>query len=518
MSAARGDASALATMDRFSNRCHPGGIGTMKGDASRRLADIVATGWRSDNKATEDVARARHQVAFLKASMDLNLAELFVLEHSCAVCNNALPKVEGAHPTCPRALSTHLWQGQMEKMHKMQKIGKKIASTDSLMKDLEGRLKTYEKIEKSLEGVTTAPGVDYRYNITASDGVSLVINEKNCTGGQPSTARSKFPNIVDTEVLPPIATPVLAPATPPIVPPATPVLAPVHTRSNAVYYVPPGNPRKTQEPRREEAKPIPTPKPEAPALRIWDTSPAQACLRQINGPRSANRDGGTPPFFKYGIQYQPAVPPDSIPWWSRMIVFSGLHPLTTWSDVLARVRGGPILRVERGGPTTMTVSFVHPAAAHAYARRVQTLNLHGQTVKVKLVPTASYPVRTALMEDIALRGVTRCLALPGCDDGFARSLELCLARRQIRDFVVSTIPTTPSAPIPIPTTTTAANITPAADADIINDTAKAATTISSSLSAASNTPRPRTAPSSENFRIAAFFTPPIPVLGCSKSR
>ncbi|KAI1302784.1 hypothetical protein F5Y03DRAFT_360954 [Xylaria venustula] len=465
-------------MDPFAKGYCSGGTGDKVREAKRRLTGLLAVGWNSDNKVTEDVARARYQIAYLEATRDVKSAELSELAHFCYMCNNALPKGDWTDLGGPVALSTRILQSQKEKMHEMQDLAQQITRTDNLKKELERRLKTYGTIEESLKSVTMLPGMDYRYNITATEGFSFVINEKGCSR-KPSSAlvRPKFPNIVDTEVLPPISTPVLAPA--------TPMLAPVNTqgfRPRPVICFPNMNSRKAQEQKREEAKPVPHPKLEAPVFGIWNTSrDAWQCLHQNKTPASINRDGNIPPMFRYGIQYKPDGPSESTPG-SRMVLFTGLKLSTTWSDVLSRVRGGAILRVHRGGSTTMMVCFVHPPAAHAYARRVKTLNLHGRNVKVTLVPTASYPVRTALMDDIGLRGITRCLALPECDDYLARALEVCLVKRRMHDFVASTGPATPTpTPMSMVTTATAANdtandTTPAVDANIITDTTAKATT------------------------------------------
>ncbi|KAI0965702.1 hypothetical protein F4678DRAFT_451774 [Xylaria arbuscula] len=196
-------------METPANGCCSGGTGTVRREAQRQLASLVAVGWNSDNKATEDVARAQHEVAFHKAKNDLNLAKIFELVHSCDVCNNALPEVDKAHPTCPVALSTRLLQSQEERMHKIQTIAKKIAATDSLIKVLESRLKTFGKTEKSPKVVTMGPGMECRYEITADDGVSLVIHHSN--GGQHESIARSQPNIMDTDIFPPILTPILVP-------------------------------------------------------------------------------------------------------------------------------------------------------------------------------------------------------------------------------------------------------------------------------------------------------------------
>ncbi|KAI1277391.1 hypothetical protein F5Y07DRAFT_398316 [Xylaria sp. FL0933] len=187
--------------------------------------------------------------------------------------------------------------------------------------------------------------------------------------------------------------------------------------------------------------------PQSPILQIWDTEEERVrCLRENTGSSGPLNPDYIPLIFKHGIQYKPhdlssgSISPTSSPTdCSRMVVFSNVHTETTWEELLSAVRGGPILRATRADATTWFVFFVRGRDAQAYtdATRTRHTVVHEQIVCVALAPTPSYPVRAALMQDIAQRGVTRCLGFPRYDAVFGRMLETCLLPRKIGDFVVS---------------------------------------------------------------------------------
>ncbi|KAI1426587.1 hypothetical protein F5Y12DRAFT_713034 [Xylaria sp. FL1777] len=459
-------------MDPFVNGCH-GAAAAMRREAQRRLDDLVSTPWYADSGDTEDVARVRHQIDIIRATNALISADLLDVAHSCDVCNAAaLPKSmhdacamcnpnatpDGTYKKCALSLSIGLIRSLEEKRRKMEAIKARILNRNALVKRLEEHLKTFASIKRSLNIVTPEHGIDYYYKIHPESGVNLVIRDRNnnnnsttnsSSGHGTDQIRSKSPNLVDSEVLPPISTPALAPIS------ARPATATVPTQKDHPKL------RKPEAEEKEETKPTPLPKRETSNLQIWENEEERdRALRQYANRFNRN---GLPLFFTHGIQYKPASPspcPSSPTARSRMVVFSDLHPSTTWSDVLARVRGGPVLRAARGNATTVFVSFVRERDAHAYARHVGgAISVRGWAARVHLAQTPSYPVCETLLGDVAARGVTRCLAFPRYDAAFGRLLEACLVRGQIRDFV-ATVQLGVEKPTPTPTPIRAVTRTP----------------------------------------------------------
>ncbi|KAI3330875.1 hypothetical protein F4824DRAFT_515344 [Ustulina deusta] len=440
-------------MDSFENGCH-GNAAAIRLAAQRHLDDIISSPWYAGSKDTEDVARVRHQIDVLRARNELSSAELLEVAHSCGVCNAAtLPgsthadcamctpggATDSTHKTCAVALSLGLMADLKEKQAKIEAIAAQILNRNALVKKLEGHLKTYGNIQKSLS-IVTPPGnsMEYHYQIDTQHGVSLVIHDRDSSSSTTSNstsnhqARSKPLNLVDSVVLPPISTPVLAPVS------AAP--------APAILPATQEEPQKTSEPKEEAEEeenptpvPVPQPQPQAPFLQIWDSRQERynALRRHVgSGPIDPEQ---VPLIFHHGIQHRPAVP-GGARHSSRMVVFSDLRPGTTWKDVLARVRGGAVLRAVRADATTMFVYFVRERHAHAYAQHVaaagHSVTVRGAPACVRLAPTPSYPVPAALMRDVLHRGATRRLAVPRPDAESGTSLWACLARGKIWDFTI----------------------------------------------------------------------------------
>ncbi|KAI0432046.1 hypothetical protein F5Y09DRAFT_302833 [Xylaria sp. FL1042] len=480
-------------MDPFVNGCR-GSAGAIRREAQRRLDDLVSTPWHTGTKVTEDVARVRHQIDILKASNALSSAELLDVAHSCDVCDaSALPKsihdacatcihdaaLGTTHKSCPVSLSMGLMRNLEEKKLKMQTIMDQILNRSALIRKLEDHLKTYDNITKSLNIVAPEDKMEYYYKINADSGVNLVINERKNSSLKNET-RFTMADLMDPEILVPPPTPILAPVSVRPTRPPTSLFSPLRPRKAA--------PRNILEAEEGEVNPFPKLKPQI--LQIWDSEEERVrSLREHVGPLAPLNSDYVPLVFNHGVQYKPprlsSAPcsPTSYPTnYSRMVVFSKLHRKTTWEEILAVVRGGPILRATRADPTTWFVYFVRERDAKAYAGSARNRHtvVHGKIVSVHLTPTPSYPIRAALMQDIMQRGVTRCLGFPRYDAAFGRMLETCLLRQKIGEFAV-TKPSGAEMPTPILPTTVVTGVADAITVTTPTSTSSANATAASTV-------------------------------------
>ncbi|KAI1352368.1 hypothetical protein F5Y01DRAFT_324317 [Xylaria sp. FL0043] len=471
-------------MDPFVNGCR-GRAAAIRREAQRRLDDLVSKPWHANSKVTEDISRVRHQIDILKASNELSSAELLDIAHPCDVCDAAASPAttctactHGAaqgttHKSCAVCLATGLMRNLDDKKAKMHTITDQIHNRSALIRKFEDHLKTYENISKSLNIVAPEDKLEYFYKIDTRRGVNLVINERKNSSSTKDEARFfKASDLVDPETL---------------IPPPTPVLKPPEFISKETPHDIPKVETADSEPEQEPKSLL---KPRTPILQIWDTEEERVrCLRENTGSSGPLNPDFVPLIFKHGIQYKPhdlssgSISPTSYPTdCSRMVVLSNVHTETTWEELLTAVRGGPILRVTRADLTTWFVFFVRGRDAQAYtdATRTRHTVVHGQIVCVALAPTPSYPVRAALMQDIAQRGVTRCLGFPWYDAVFGRMLETCLLQRKIGDFVVSK-----QVGIEMPALITPFAVTSAADGAAAVTTSTSASSNTSSTNASS---------------------------------
>ncbi|KAI0538104.1 hypothetical protein GGR58DRAFT_526716 [Xylaria digitata] len=408
-------------MDPFLNRCCSSAT-AIKGAAQRRLDDLASSPWHTDCQVTVDINCMRHRIDIMRATNDLDLAELIDITHSCTVC-----KSEATDETCPTTLAKTLVDSAKDKLEKMEVVAARIKNRDELIEKLEHHLVAYNKICESLNIIVNNGEVDYSYKIDPRDGVCLVIRLRDMKKGQLEST-----SFIDLEDSSPVSTPVLLPLRRPIT-------------ASSTLVAPARNSTKTALETKEEARITP------PKLNP-ETRPfvLQARRNEVERPAALHAYSGNPLSFHYGIQYKPLRP--SLPAFgqrqrigqSRMVIFSNLDPGTTYADLLDRVRGGPVLRAVRADPTTAFVYFVGGEDAYAYVKHVNDgflgrapLKVRGKTPRVTLAPTPSYPIRYSLTQSIEQHGVTRCLAFPHYDAAFGRLLEAFLTRWKFRNYTAT---------------------------------------------------------------------------------
>lgn len=416
--------------------CHDS-IAATKRAARENLDSLVVGPWYTDNELAGDVAHARFHIKLLQAIDDVEAAELRSLSHSCIACN--CHPGAAAHNTCATTLATALMNEVRDKLKKMEVVAARIKDRSDTVQKLEQHLKTYDNICKSLDIVLPGDGTKYSYRIDLNKGVSLVIQPPDEYACKKET-RPSTPNLIDMNPFPDNnTTPVLEPASASSSTLVSPVSAPgVYsplTITPSHHFAANSDPAPNTTPNitpmdillsipRPQTTPQTNPNP--PISQIRDIEE-----ERLRSPPSHFRVQGvfdpntTPLFFRHGIQYHPPSSngneDEDGTAHSRMVIFTNLDPATTSHDILSRVRGGPVLRVVGASESAALVTFVHAADAAAYASYVSShsrkspLSIRGREVAVSLAPTASYPPRTELLLDIALHGVTRCLAFPRYD-------------------------------------------------------------------------------------------------------
>ncbi|KAI1132383.1 hypothetical protein F5Y10DRAFT_293489 [Nemania abortiva] len=202
------------------------------------------------------------------------------------------------------------------------------------------------------------------------------------------------------------------------------------TQALPFEFIPTENAKPKSKPKPE---PKPEPKPKPPVLGIWDSEEERReALRCYSG------SGSIPLVFEHGVQFQPTGSSTASP--SRMVIFSGLHPETTYSEVLSHVRGGAVLRISRADATTTFVHFANGTAACTYVLYINIpsrprLQIRGRFPKVTLAPTPSYPVRASLAHDAERGTITRCLALPYFDAQLQRKVNALFTHMRIWPWV-----------------------------------------------------------------------------------
>ncbi|KAL6716208.1 hypothetical protein ACLMJK_005774 [Lecanora helva] len=130
-----------------------------------------------------------------------------------------------------------------------------------------------------------------------------------------------------------------------------------------------------------------------------------------------------PGFFKYGIRFEPDKDERDI---YRTIVISNLSADTTMHQVLERVRGGVIISatlmdtmVTTGGKSAL-ITFLHEYAALDYERHAKScpIMINNTWIKVKVLPTPTWPIDASLRVSIDTHQHTRCLEI----DNFPRHI------------------------------------------------------------------------------------------------
>ncbi|KAF2963005.1 hypothetical protein GQX73_g10568 [Xylaria multiplex] len=415
-------------MDFFSNRCCGSATAT-EGAAQRRLDDLASSPWHTDCQVTVDVNCVRHRIDIMRATNDLDLAELLNITHSCTVC-----KSEATDESYSTTLAKALVDNAKDKLERVEAVAARIKNRGELIERLERHLVAYNKICGSLNIIVNNGEIDYSYKIDPKHGVCLVIRLRDMKKGQ-----SGGTSFIDLEDPTPILTPALSPVRRPITVSSTLVLP---TRNITESY------ETEVVETKKEAKITPSKlNPESRPSFLQDRR------SEVERPAALHAHAGNPLSFYYGIQYKPRRPSSPAlgqlqkAGQSRMVVFSNLDPGTTYTDLLNKVRGGPVLRAVRADPTTAFVYFVRGEDAYAYVKHVNDgslgrtqLKVKGKTPRVTLAPTPSYPIRCPLMQRIEQDGVTRCLAFPQYDAAFGRLLEAFLTRWKFRDYTVTQQP------------------------------------------------------------------------------
>ncbi|OTB06584.1 hypothetical protein M426DRAFT_9363 [Hypoxylon sp. CI-4A] len=123
-----------------------------------------------------------------------------------------------------------------------------------------------------------------------------------------------------------------------------------------------------------------------------------------------------PNLFTYGIQYAPS--PYQVPQAeSRMVLFSGLAPGTSISDLMSRIRAGKVLRIIKinnhvVAPCTVMVEFTDPRSAAwcVEATKYMDLSRPNESIEATLVNSHSYPIQAEIQDDL-LHGFTRQVVL-----------------------------------------------------------------------------------------------------------
>ncbi|KAI1740111.1 hypothetical protein F4680DRAFT_465889 [Xylaria scruposa] len=404
--------------------------------AVNRLDDLVLSPYQMDSKELDDAARVRRDIEILKATNELDAAMILILSHSCNACNHGvrLKETERASPT---DLADAYINDTQRRLNDMKDFASRIADRNSQVEMLEHHLKKLSTILESVK-IVSPDNVGYSYKIDPINGISLVIEGPDKNNIRTQTVTSPT-DLLDSYTPPSLDTPVLesTPSSPPELVPASEWASPSPSLSPSPSPILLGVPvRKCQDGGRTKitaaATNNHTPETEKkaikntsetglkiPSLSIWDTidDRDRACRQHQDMAKSRfdpefNR---VPMVFTEGL-YRMRRPHADPTTQSRMVIFSGLEPSTSYTELLKKVRGGPILHATRVNSTTAMVSFVECRDAHAYVKYVNApalrpfFKIEGVSPRVTLVDTPSYPPRDS-PADLMRRGVTRCLEI-----------------------------------------------------------------------------------------------------------
>lgn len=148
--------------------------------------------------------------------------------------------------------------------------------------------------------------------------------------------------------------------------------------------------------------------------------------RRYERPESFEGFGASAGFFRYGVQYSPSEGDTK---YMRRVVISNLPKDIILKDVLAQVRGGIIVNAtlldtqKLTGGMTVAIQFLHESSARNYLAFTKTDPIQfgacGQTAKVELVKSPTWPLTTGLYPLILSQGQTRCLTIPSFPKEFS---------------------------------------------------------------------------------------------------
>ncbi|KAI0470349.1 hypothetical protein F4859DRAFT_522840 [Xylaria cf. heliscus] len=448
--------------------------------AMNRLDDLTGTPWYTNSNESEEAARVKHHIKILEATNELDAAELLDIAHSCSACNpDACP--DGTERCCAVHLAEALIDDAEDKLKRMEPIATRIRNRNCQIQKLEQHLKIFGTILESMNIVIPGVGTEYSYTIDPLNGISLVIQGPKNSDAQdqkgpsptdlldsnpprsvktpvlqttgpsrPTLLDSDTPQSVMTPVLETTCTPQPAPAPAPAPSPA-PVAnhAQTNTENKAIKKKDTG--KKTAGPAEPTLK--------IPDLQVWESNSEWEAvynqhLANLRGQIDPDVDT-CPMYFQRGLSlnYHPEGGPTAR---CCMVIFSGLHPRTTYTELLDKVRGGLVMRISRANSTTMAVSFVRDIEARNYVRYVNDpwreeplVTIRGVAPRIALACTPSYPRQPPLMDGIYERGVTRCLEIPHPGQFSCWSLDSFFGARKLWAFteapgieyvVVKTVP------------------------------------------------------------------------------
>ncbi|TRX90071.1 hypothetical protein FHL15_008990 [Xylaria flabelliformis] len=436
--------SALALLTIHKSRYYPMGFkksscltsfAAIRQAAIERLDHLVSAAWCAISKEPQeqdDAARVRQDIEILKATNELDLAVLLNISHSCKLCNHDA-RLGGTERTSATDFAESLIKDTRESLNHMMDFATRINNRNAQIQKLEQHLKTVGTILKSMNVVLPGNGMTYSYKIDPDKGINLVIQGPDNSDTQTQTVPSPT-DLLDSDTPQSSDTPVLKatrtrPPTPipELVPALVSTTIPTTTTTTTTDHTETENKAVITTTKKDKLK--------IPSLQIWDTPEEHDAARRQH--QSKGRVHFSPEFnpcpliFSEGI-YQPRGPfdDDADPETeSRMVIFSELHPETTYRELLDKVRGGPIIHVARANSTTMVVSFLHCRDAHAYANYVndpsrRRLKIRDVSPRVTLVETPSYPLCISVKMAVH-QGVTRCLEIPSekrCSSAEVKSL------------------------------------------------------------------------------------------------
>ncbi|KAI9787941.1 MAG: hypothetical protein M1816_007341 [Peltula sp. TS41687] len=152
-----------------------------------------------------------------------------------------------------------------------------------------------------------------------------------------------------------------------------------------------------------------------------------------------------PDFYKYGIRYMPA---EGTPNVFRTVMITNLPPNISMSDLLSRVRGGPLISAtildshSIIGSMSARIVFFHESSATRYVEFHQQrgLDFSGQVAQVAKLATATWPLQEALRKAIQCHSYTRCLLI----EEFPRWISMHVLRS---DLGIQSHPSNPRCPI-----------------------------------------------------------------------
>ncbi|KAI0863827.1 hypothetical protein F4860DRAFT_51004 [Xylaria cubensis] len=384
--------------------------------AINRLDHLVSVAWYMNSKEPaereDDAVRVRRDIDILKEINELDLVTLLSLSHSCKVCNHDA-RLGGTERTSATDFAESLINDTRNSLNDMKDIATRIKNRTTQIQKLEQHLKTVGTILESMNIVLPDNGMTYSYRIDLNTGISLIIRGPDNSDTRAQTVTSPT-DLLDSDTFQSLDTPVLK-ATRNRPPTPIPELVPAEDFTDTT----------TDDTETENKAVIPTTKDKLkiPSLQIWDTpeerDEARRQHQSMGRVRFNPEPNQCPLIFSEGI-YQPRGPfdDDDPETQSRMVIFSELHPETTYRDLLDKVRGGSIIHAARANSTTMIVSFLNCCDAYVYANYVNDpsrrhrLKIRDVSPRVTLVETPSYPLRHSLTMAVH-QGVTRCLEIPG---------------------------------------------------------------------------------------------------------